>query len=738
MLQYFETLSDDSGNALPGATVTVTAYPGGGATTIYSTNGTASPIANSKVTADVTGQVSFYVPDGAYILTYIYNGTTYKVKQPVQMLDPMGFVAATDTGVVNAYVVTGSQYPVSLYTNLKLTVQIGVTNTGASTLNLNSTGNQPIQQAGGSALPANALLAGGVYTFQWTGSAWQLLLDLITTGIIGGLLYPQTAGEIAASVTPVNFIYPCGNAWRYLNATQLADVQGYTYLQDCTTALQNCINAAYKSNVNAYFPGGGYLISSTLLVNVIDQTNYRNKGFRVYGDGAGPVFVQPGVAGVGTTVLQGNGNFTMFRYDQYLGSVTTSGNYYVDGIRFQQISSACTAAVVQLDVLGEYSIFEKNEIIQAGTGDGLRLLELTKGIIRHCNILNRDWNTSGLGAARVGAGINVFAQYNAGLGTIYKCTSRGFKDAYVLGAVSTGGILLSALSISECECSVNYRGITLTNNTTKCEVFHNYFEAMELTNIIDQGSYSVVRDNFIQGGPSTIWTTGIDASGNGGGCVYDGNEIGLPAALSGVTGMVVGASSTIPVTVTNNQFVWGSSGTGLSNVIGLQLSGANAMINHAGNMFAPNAGWAGATNCTQFADLTTSSSGSSGDGVIGFGMAADANTSFPRMARGALGLWQNTTALGNSAVSGGVLTLGAASDYTLTFSSLQTVTSINPAVCEEGHIYVLHITNVNCTLTANANIKLNGSANFTPGANGATITFRMKVNVAYEIARAAY
>src|SRR5271156_4739745 len=115
MLQYFETLTDDSGNSLLGATVTVTNYPSGSLASIYNTNGTASPVANSTVVSDITGQISFYAPDGAYTLTYAYKSTVYKTKSPVQMLDPMGLVQVTDTGAVNALVVTSAAYPVGLY-----------------------------------------------------------------------------------------------------------------------------------------------------------------------------------------------------------------------------------------------------------------------------------------------------------------------------------------------------------------------------------------------------------------------------------------------------------------------------------------------------------------------------------------------------------------------------------------------------------------------------------------------
>lgn len=177
MQQFFDTLTDDSGNALLGATVTVTAYPGGGAATIYSTNGTSSPIASSTVISDITGQINFYAPDGAYILTYAYKSTVYKTRSPVQILDPTDFVAILDTGAANAYVVTDQRLSTQLYVGMKVEIQIGAgnSNTGASTLNVNATGNQPVTLPGGTPVPAGTFAAGGLYRLEWDGTEWQVI-----------------------------------------------------------------------------------------------------------------------------------------------------------------------------------------------------------------------------------------------------------------------------------------------------------------------------------------------------------------------------------------------------------------------------------------------------------------------------------------------------------------------------------------------------------------------------------
>jgi hypothetical protein len=246
MLQYFETLTDDSGNSLLGATCTVTNYPSGTLANIFNTNGTASPVANSTVVADITGQISFYAPDGPYTLTYSYKSTVYKTKSPVQLVDAMEFFTGTDTGAANSYIITDAAFPASLYPDLKQTMLAANSNTGASTLNLNASGDQPIVTAGGTPISAGAIVAGGIYQLQWTGAAWQLLNDFITAAVIGGLLYPQTAVELNAGVTPTNFIYPPYNILRYGG-----DFTGTT---DNTTAM----NTAHSTGEVIYYPPGTY------------------------------------------------------------------------------------------------------------------------------------------------------------------------------------------------------------------------------------------------------------------------------------------------------------------------------------------------------------------------------------------------------------------------------------------------------------------------------------------------
>jgi hypothetical protein len=82
---------------------------------------------------------------------------------------------------------------------------------------------------------------------------------ILTQSIIGAILYPQTAAEISAGVTPVSFFQPPLNVMRY-GAT------GGNVVDD-TSAIQSSIAVASVNGGVVYLPHGSYKISSTLVVN---------------------------------------------------------------------------------------------------------------------------------------------------------------------------------------------------------------------------------------------------------------------------------------------------------------------------------------------------------------------------------------------------------------------------------------------------------------------------------------
>lgn len=82
---------------------------------------------------------------------------------------------AADQGGVNAL----SAAPLPAWTSHELgqCIMVGVihTNTGAATLNVSGLGAKAIKRADGTELPANTLLAGGIYWMVYNGIHFQLL-----------------------------------------------------------------------------------------------------------------------------------------------------------------------------------------------------------------------------------------------------------------------------------------------------------------------------------------------------------------------------------------------------------------------------------------------------------------------------------------------------------------------------------------------------------------------------------
>lgn len=85
----------------------------------------------------------------------------------------VGYVAAG--GTANALTATLSPVPASVPNGMAVRVLIGSANTGAATLNVNSTGALPIVTQRGVAISQGELAAGAIVTFVKRAAAWQLV-----------------------------------------------------------------------------------------------------------------------------------------------------------------------------------------------------------------------------------------------------------------------------------------------------------------------------------------------------------------------------------------------------------------------------------------------------------------------------------------------------------------------------------------------------------------------------------
>ena len=106
------------------------------------------------------------------------------------------------------------------------------------------------------------------------------ILALITQSFIGQILYPQTAAELAASVTPLNYYLPPGNVLRYGNNTTPG-----------TTNMSAAFQAAVSSNEEVYIPDGNYLCFSTINLQANSVIIGANRGTVTVGcSAAAPLF----------------------------------------------------------------------------------------------------------------------------------------------------------------------------------------------------------------------------------------------------------------------------------------------------------------------------------------------------------------------------------------------------------------------------------------------------------------
>lgn len=94
---------------------------------------------------------------------------------------------------------------------------------------------------------------------------------------IGQALYPQTQLEINAGVTPINYIYPPGNVFRYYTTAQITQTQAFTSTPtiDCSTAINNAVKS---TSGDVYFPTGIHYIAAPIYIPTTAIQNVRFVG----------------------------------------------------------------------------------------------------------------------------------------------------------------------------------------------------------------------------------------------------------------------------------------------------------------------------------------------------------------------------------------------------------------------------------------------------------------------------
>lgn len=256
MRQYIDTAQDISGNALPFATCTVRTFPGGALASIFSDNGL-TPIGTSSVSADVTGQFSFFAADGDYTLQLFNNAVLYKTQSPVVLFDGAAQVTFPDTGAASAYAVSNSVLEKALRVGLRCSFLAANSATAASTFAYNTLAAKPIVMPGGASAGLGTILANGIYAIEYDGASWQLRSPPSSPS------FGTTAQETAGGITPVNTSF-FGIPWLWVRREGCV-LDGAT---DDTVAFNKCLTVAAASGA----PNTALLIDGPMFLNTSNIT----------------------------------------------------------------------------------------------------------------------------------------------------------------------------------------------------------------------------------------------------------------------------------------------------------------------------------------------------------------------------------------------------------------------------------------------------------------------------------
>jgi len=220
------------------------------------------------------------------------NTASESFAQMIQVRDAINILIAgavlTCTGVANAYVVTGTGW--TSYDDgaaLKIRIGAGISNTGASTINVDSLGVKDIKWPNGAAIQlANVLKAGSIITlvYDGTGGYFQLATSSYET-ILANIAEVITArGSLGALATRLNVALETTNGklklkaalngtaaaahfktvglptfYNGVNIASIAHAATGIYTVTFTTALAT---ANYIANATALLAGGGGYVAT--------------------------------------------------------------------------------------------------------------------------------------------------------------------------------------------------------------------------------------------------------------------------------------------------------------------------------------------------------------------------------------------------------------------------------------------------------------------------------------------
>ena len=162
---------------------------------VYADGALTSPLSQTPGTGQTTAAgdgrlIAIYMDPKVIYRVQLYNASAMLLEDTDPYVVPAGSSSAaaqtfisggTDVGAVNAYALTISNYP-AYFNNSTIVFETANTNTGPSTLNVNSLGAVSIKLASGAALPANEILAGVPVTVTYYNGNFFLQSPPVASG----------------------------------------------------------------------------------------------------------------------------------------------------------------------------------------------------------------------------------------------------------------------------------------------------------------------------------------------------------------------------------------------------------------------------------------------------------------------------------------------------------------------------------------------------------------------------
>lgn len=179
-----------------------------------------------------------------------------------------------DSGAVNALLVNVASPQIATYTaGLTLAVKVAITNTGASTLTLNSLGSRSILTNSLGALPPGAMVGGSVVLFIYDGSEFLLAAGNAVTGSTG--TFTATATNWAAGATTTMHYYVANGIctlWLagspFTGSASNGSGLGITGLPvACQPPTGRIVSGPIVTSLGAYGQNGTFTIGTSILVD---------------------------------------------------------------------------------------------------------------------------------------------------------------------------------------------------------------------------------------------------------------------------------------------------------------------------------------------------------------------------------------------------------------------------------------------------------------------------------------